>query len=273
MQEEIKRLEKLRNLFRTLMMACLMIELAAVVLIFAGQQVIGMAVGIASMAGYFYTKSTGKRRFGEACGKVQAEKTLGLKDVAFEGRMPFDGAVLHSAGLISSALKIDSTMMRNSLRGSYEGKNAAMGEITFGVVYPGQNRHEFNAGVLLTAEAPTLGAKPVLLMGHNSVRHKLIRKEYEDDGWKLCPVGGKNKGWYVFTPDGVAPEEQLLNRLDELSRQAEGMVLLSLKEGKMTAFFLGHFYTGEYKLGDPAEEKDLREKLFHHVPAAMQLAE
>ena len=273
MQENVKRLEKKRNLFRTLMMVCLMIELGAVVLIFMGQQVLGMVVGLASMAGYFYVKSQGKRRFAEACSKVQAEQTLGLRDMVYEGRQPFDGEMLHRTGMISSALKIDSTMKQNSLRGTYKGKAVDMGEITFGVVYHGQNKHEFNAGVLLTADAPTLGEKPVLLMGHSSVRHKLIRKEYEQDGWRLCNVGGKTKGWYVFTKDGSIPEETLLEKLDALSQETEGKVLLSLQDGKMTAFFLSSFYTDHYPLGDAVEEKELRKALFTHLNTAMKLAE
>lgn len=273
MQENVKQLEKLRNLFRTLMMVCLMIELGAVVLIFMGKQVLGMVVGIVSMAGYFYVKSQGKRRFSEACSKVQAEQTLGLKDLVYEGSKAYDGEILHRAGMISSALKIDSARMQNSLRGQYKGKPVEMSEATFGVVYPGQNKHEFNSGVLLTADAPTLGTKPVLLMGHSSVRHKLIRKEYEQDGWKLCNVGGKTKGWFVFTKDGSIPEESLLQKLDALSQETEGKVLLSLQDGKMTAFFLSSFYTGIYPLGDAVEENELRKVLFKHLKTAMALAE
>ena len=265
MKIDMKRLESVRGLYRTLMMVFLAIEIVAVVLIAASLGLAGVMVGVAAMVCYFVVKHAGKTKFGDACAHVQAEASLGLEDFVWQGRVPFDGRELHESGLVSSVLKIDSTLRQHALQGTAEGVRLSMSEVSFGVVYPGQNRHEFNAGAMLTAPMAQPVETPVLLLGHNSFRHKLIRKEYEDDGWKLCPVGGKAKGWFVFTPDGSIPEQGLLDRLDALNRAAGNQVAVSLKGGEATAFFLGGFYTDRYPLGDAPDEKALRKRLFDHV--------
>lgn len=271
MQNELKRLEGMRNMFRTIMMVFLLLELGAFVLIVTGQQMLGLILGCASMAGYFIVKNKGKNRFGDACAKVQAEVSLGLKDVAYEGRKPFDPNVMKACGMVSLALKVDAPLMRRALTATLEGVRLTMAEITFGVVYPGQNKHEFNSGTLITAPMAQPVEKPVLLLGHNSFRHKLIRSEYEESGWQLCPVGGKAKGWFVFTPDGVAPEQTLLDKLDALNRAAENRVAVSIKGSECMAFFMGAFYTDRFPLGDALIENDLKKKEFEHLPAFINL--
>lgn len=265
MKIDVKSIEKLRASCRRLILMLLAAELVAFVLIVAGQGLPGVVLGVAAMAGYFIVKRKSKQRFGDACAKAQAEATLGLDDLVYEGRTPFDGSILHASGLVSSALRIDSTMRQRALRGSREGVKLEMSEITFGVVYPGQNRHEFASGVMITSPMGMAVETPVLLLGHNSFRHKLIRKEYEDDGWKLCPVGGKAKGWFVFTPDGSIPEQALLDKLDALNRACENKFAVSIRDGKATAFFMGSFYTDAYPLGDEVEEAALRKTLFPHM--------
>lgn len=265
MKIDVAPLEKLRAACRRLMLALLAAELVAFVLIVAGLGLPGVLLGAAAMAGYFMVKRRSKQRFSDACARVQAEATLGLTGLVYEGRVPFDGSVLHESGLVSSALKIDSTMRQRALRGTRDGVQLEMSEITFGVVYPGQNRHEFASGVMITSLMGTPIDTPVLLLGHNSFRHKLIRKEYEDDGWKLCPVGGKAKGWFVFTPDGSIPDQALLDRLDALNRACENKFAVSIRDGKATAFFMGSFYTDAYPLGDEVEEAALRKVLFPHM--------
>lgn len=265
MENVIRQLEGMRNGYRRLIFAILAVELAAFVLIVAGQGLLGVLLGIVTMVAYFVVKHVSKHRYDEACAKAQAEATLGLTDMVYEGALNFDGSELHRCGMVSSALKIDSTMRRHALKGQRDGVPVKMSEITFGVVYPGQNRHEFNTGVMISAPMTMQVDKPVLLLGHNSFRHKLIRKEYEDDGWKLCPVGGKARGWFVFTPDGTATDQALLDRLDALNQGAENKVAVSIRNGKAKAFFMSSFYTDRYALGEPVTAAELRRKQFMHM--------
>lgn len=271
MENAIKRLNGIRNKYRHLIMAILAVEVVAFVLIVCGQGLAGVLLGVVTMVGYFAMKRVGKHRFDEACAQTQAEATLGLSDMVYEGTLLFDGSELHKSGLVSSALKIDSTMRRHALKGTRDGVPVEMSEITFGVVYPGQNRHEFNAGVMISAPMAMAVDTPVLLLGHNSFRHKLIRKEYEDDGWKLCPVGGKARGWFVFTPDGSVPAQELLDRLDALNQGAENKVAVSIRKGRATAFFMSSFYTDRYPLGEEVTAAQLRKPQFAHMDSFIAL--
>lgn len=254
-------------------MVCLCIEILAVVLMFTSQQVLGLIIGLAAFIGYFVVTRVGKRQINDAVAQAQM-KNLGLEGYQYVGRLEIDKKELAQSRLLPSRCVLDTPVFQHGAKGQLNGRNLTVGEITLS--FPkqeGKQNREFNNGAFVMTKLQKPAQTPLVLLGNKPFMVALTRQDYANDGYTQCPIGGKNKGWYAFTPGNAIPEEKLADAWENLSQAAGGQVAMAVKEDKVYAFFCSQFTTDSFQLSEEIQESDLRKKVFPHLPLLMDVVD
>ncbi|MBQ8536835.1 MAG: hypothetical protein IJ461_05455 [Clostridia bacterium] len=259
-------LNKKRNRFRTLTMICLCVEILAVVLMFTSHQVLGLVIGLASFAGYFVITRMGKRQVNDAVAQAQM-KNLGLDGCRYLGRLAVEKKELAEAELLPSRCVLDTPVFQHGAVGQMGGRELTVGEITLS--FPkkeGKQNREFNSGAFVVATLTKPLETPLVLLGNKPFMISLTRQDYANDGYTQCPIGGKNKGWYAFTPGNAIPDEKITQAWEALCEAAGGQAAMAVKGDKVYAFFCGLFTTETFQLSEEIAEADLKKRVFPHLP-------
>ncbi len=112
-----------------------------------------------------------------------------------------------------------------------------------------------------------------MLLGRYALKHAAWRAEYEKDGLRLSPAGGKEKGWYALTKGAVSPDEKLLEKWDAVCETAKMRAAMHVSGNELAAFFNGQFYTGEFPLEEEVTESMFRKHSFAAIVPLMELVE
>jgi len=266
-----EQMNKKRNLFRTLTMICLCVEILAVVLLFTSQQALGLAIGLLSFVAYFVVTRLGKRKINDLVARAQM-KNLGLENDQYLGRQPVDKQKLAASELLPSRYVLDTPVFQHAVRGHMKGREITVGEVTLS--FPrreGKQGREFNNGAFVMTQLKEKVKTPVVLLGNKPFMVSLTREDYAKDGYTQCPVGGKNKGWYAFTPGNEIPDEKLLSAWEKLSAAANGQAALAVRGKTVYAFFCSLFTTDLFQLSEEITDADLKKRVFPHLPLLMDV--
>jgi len=264
-------LNKKRNLYRNLTLICLCVEMVAVVLIFTGSNVPGLALGLATFVGYFFITRMGKRRVNDEVAKCQM-KNLGLENYEYLGRYEVDKQKLAASELLPSRCKLDTPVFQHAAKGKLDGRDLTVGEITLS--FPrqeGKQNREFNNGAFVMTQLKDKVKTPVVLLGNKPFMVGLTREDYAKDGYTQCPIGGKGKGWYAFTPGNDIPDEKVLAAWEKLAAAAGGQAALAVRGKTVYAFFCSLFITDTFQLSEEITDSDLKKKLFPHLPLLLEV--
>ena len=269
----MKKLRALHVAYRAGVMALAAVMLGAVAVMFAMNRNGGLILGVAAMIAYFALTRLLRRRYNDLCARTQTLCSLPLENMNYQNRASSLVDAMKACGLLPQVLTVDMPLCLNTVTGTYQGISVEMAEATFGCIGENQKKRVFNSGIALRLPLQTAMETPVMLIGKRPFHHTVTRKSYEADGWKMANVGGKTKGWYAFTPNGAAPDQALLEKWDALCQKLEGKVIVSLREKELCAYFVSSFYTDQYNINEPVDEKTLTARLFHHLPLVKKLAE
>lgn len=267
----IAALNKKRNLVRYSSIAVAALDLIAILMIMGGMQLPGIVIGLAALIGGAVFKSRGKKAFREECCRLQTEKALGLSEAKYQGEIKETEAFVHGLHLVPTSLKLMQPLLLHSVSGKMRGVAVQVAEATLGCREEGKKQPTYSSGVLVRA---TLG-KPcqdtALLLGRYAFKHAALRAEYEKDGLRLSPAGGKDKGWYALTPGAVSPSAELLEKWEAVCQAAKMRAAMYVSGNELVAFFNGQFYTGEFLLEEPVTEGMFKKHSFAAIVPLMEL--
>lgn len=266
----IAALNRKRNTVRYSSIAVAAVDLVAIVMIMGGLRLPGAIIGLAALIGGAIYKRKGKKAYQEECCRRQTLQALGLAEAAYIGEKKETTDWMQSARLTPASAVLTEPLLMHAVKGQLRGTPVTISEVTFGCQENGKRQMTYSSGVLVRAELKKDVQMPALLLGRYAFKHAALRAEYEKDGLRLSPAGGKEKGWYALTEGAVSPDEKLLNKWDAVCEAAKMRAALSVHGTEMVAFFNGQFYTGEFPLEEEVTEGMFRK---HSFAAIVPLAE
>lgn len=269
---KIAALNKKRNCVRYSSIAVAAVELVAILMIMGGMKLPGAIIGMVALIGGALYKRKGKKAYQEECCRLQTLTALGLQDAAYIGEKKETVEWLREMKLTPGSAQLVQPLLMHAVNGRLRGVDAEIAEVTFGCQEAGKKSATYSSGVLVRTKLQKPVA-PVLLLGRYAFKHAALRAEYEKDGMRLSPAGGKEKGWYALTPGAVSPEEALLEKWDKVCETAKQRAALSVDGDMLTAFFNGQFYTGEFALEEELTEGMLRKHSFAAIVPLMEMIE
>lgn len=259
-------LNKKRNFYRALTMICLCVEILAVVLMFTVHKPLGLAVGLIAFVVYFVITRVGKRKINDEVARIQT-RNLGMENFKYIGRQEVDKHKLAAAELLPSRYALDTPVYQHVATGSLRGRDLTVGEITLS--FPkqaGKQGREFNNGAFVMTTLKEKVKTPMVLLGNKPFMVGLTREDYAKDGYTQCPIGGKGKGWYAFTPGNDIPDEKILAAWEALAADCGGQAALAVRGKTVYAFFCSRFTTDTFQLSEEITDADLKKKVFTYLP-------
>lgn len=269
----VSMLNKRRLLARYFPLGMAVAELAAVLLMMTGSRAVGLTIGLIVFVGGIFLKSRIKKSYTEACCRAQTMTALGLTEAEYLGENKESAEWLQQTHLLPASAVVTQPLVLHGIRGKMRGTQLWLGEITFGCQESGKKAATYSSGVLVRVPLAHAAAEKTLFLGKYAFKHAALRAEYEKDGMRLSPAGGKEKGWYALTPGAVSPSDLLCEKWEAVCAAAKQRAALYVGEGELVAFFNGQFYTGEFALEEELTESTLRKHSFAAVVPLMELAE
>ena len=268
----IAALNKKRNCVRYSSIAVAVVELAAILMIMGGIKLPGVIIGLAALVGGAVYKRKGKKAYQEECCRLQTLTALGVQETAYIGEKKETTEWMREMKLTPASTQLVEPLLLHVVNGKLRGVETEIAEVTFGCQEAGKKTATYSSGVLVRVKL-TKSAEPALLLGRYAFKHAALRAEYEKDGMRLSPAGGKERGWYALTPGAVSPDEMLLEKWDKVCDAAKQRAALSVDGDRLAAFFNGQFYTGEFALEEELTEGALRKHSFAAIVPLMELVE
>jgi len=173
---------------------------------------------------------------------------------------------------LPSRCKLDTTVIQPAAKGKLDGRDLTVAVITLS--FPrqeGKQNREFNNGAFVMTQLKDKVKTPVVLLGNKPFMVGLTREDYAKDGYTQCPIGGKGKGWYAFTPGNDIPDEKVLAAWEKLAAAAGGQAALAVRGKTVYAFFCSLFITDTFQLSEEITDSDLKKKLFPHLPLLLEV--
>ena len=269
----IAALNRKRNTVRYSSIAVAAVDLIAILMIMGGLQLPGCVIGLAALIGGAVYKRKGKKAYQEACCRLQTMNALGVMDAEYIGEKQESAIWLHETHLVPSSASLVQTLLLHTVKGRLRGVPATISEATIGCQEAGKRQATYSSGVLVRAELKKGVNTPALLLGRYAFKHAALRAEYEKDGLRLSPAGGKEKGWYALTEGAVLPDEKLIEKWDSVCEAAKMRAALYVGGNELVAFFNGQFYTGEFPLEEPVTEGMFRKHSFAAIVPLVELLE
>jgi len=268
----IAALNRKRNAVRYSSIAVAAIEMTAILMIMGGMKLPGLLIGLAALIGGTVYKRKGKKAYQEECCRLQTLTALGLQDAVYTGEKKETVEWLREMKLTPGSAQLVQPLLLHAVNGKLRGTDVEIAEVTFGCQEAGKKSATYSSGVLVRTKLQKPVA-PALLLGRYAFKHAALRAEYEKDGMRLSPAGGKEKGWYALTPGAVSPDEMLLEKWDKVCETAKQRAALSVDGDMLAAFFNGQFYTGEFALEEELTEGALRKHSFAAIVPLLELIE
>lgn len=269
----ISALNKKRNLVRYSSVAVAAVDLVAILLIMGGIQLPGIIIGMAALIGGAVLKRKGKKSFQEECCRLQTEKALGLRNLQYQGECKETEEFLHSLHLVPASACVTQPLLLHAASGKLCGLPAQIAEATIGCHEEGKRQPTYSSGVLVRVTMEKAYPDAALMLGRYAFKHAALRAEYEKDGLRLSPAGGKEKGWYALTSGAVSPADELLEKWHAVCEAAKMRAALYVGGNELVAFFNGQFYTGEYPLEEEVTEGMFKKHSFAAIVPLMELLE
>jgi len=234
---------------------------------------VGVAVGLVVLIGGAAAKSRLKKSFVEDCSHMQTMQALGLKNAQYLGESKQEPQWLHETHLLPSTAVVTQPLVLHAVQGEAHGTQLWMGEVTFGCNENGKKAATYSSGVLVKAPLRRPVADKALFLGRYAFKHAALRAEYEKDGLRLSPAGGKEKGWYALTEGAVSPDGALCEKWDAVCAAAKNRAALYVEGEQLAAYFYGSFYTGEFPLEEEVTAGTLKRHAFAAIVPLMELVE
>ena len=269
----IAALNRKRNIVRYSSVAVATVDLIAVLMIMGGWQLPGCMIGLAALIGGTVFKRKGKKAYQEECCRRQALGALGVAEAEYIGEKKESVDWLKETRLLPSSASLVQPLLLHTVKGQLRGVPVVISEATFGCQEAGKRQATYSSGVLVRAELQKEVSAPALLLGRYAFKHAALRAEYEKDGMRLSPAGGKEKGWYALTEGAASPDAALLDKWDDVCAAAKQRCALSVHGRELVAFFNGQFFTGEFLLEEPVTEGMFRKHSFAAIVPLMELVE
>lgn len=262
---DIAALNKKRNMLRYSAIAVAALELLAIVMMLGGVKLPGLLLGLAVFIGGVVYKRKGRKAYEAECCRYQTLGALGVKDAQYTDQIKMDESWMHQTHLLPASANTMQPLLLHHVKGTLRGLKVEIAEMTFGCTEENKKQPTYSSGVLVRAHLPSAGQKRVLLLGRYAFKHAALRNEYEKDGLRLSPAGGKEKGWYALTDGAVSPDAMLLDKWQAVCDAAKMRAALYIEDGCATAFLNGSFYTGEF----PLEEEITQSTFKRHTCTAL----
>lgn len=262
---DIAALNKQRKILRYVSLAVAGVEIVAIMMILGGVKLPGLLLGLAALIGGAAYKRKGRKAYEEECCRYQTLGALGVMDAQYTDRIKMGENWMHQTHLLPASAQTTQPLLLHHIKGTLHGMKVEIAEMTFGCQEANKKQPTYSSGVLVRADLPAAGQKRVLLLGRYAFKHAALRNEYEKDGLRLSPAGGKEKGWYALTDGAVSPDETLLNKWQSVCDTAKMRAALYVEDGCATAFLNGSFYTGEF----PLEEEVTQSSFKRHTCTAL----
>ena len=269
----VAALNRKRTILRYSSIAVAAIDLIAILMIMMGLQLPGVIIGLAALVGGAIFKSRGKKAFGEECCRLQTIQALGLKDGKYLGEKKETEDFMYGTHLVPSSSVLMQPLLLHAINGKMKGIELQIAEITIGCREANKKQPTYSSGVLVRATLDKPCKDAALLLGRYAFKHAALRAEYEKDGLRLSPAGGKEKGWYALTEGAVSPDEALLEKWEAVCTASKQRAALYVGGNELTAFFNGQFYTGEFPLDEEVTESMLKRHSFAAIVPLVELIE
>lgn len=268
----IAALNKKRTLLRYSSIAVAAVDMVAVLMILGGWKLPGVVVGLGALIGGAVYKRKGKKAYQQACCRAQTLTALNVKDAAYTAEKKQSAAWMLALGLTPSSAQLTDPLLLHGVNGKLRGVQVEIAEVTFGYQEANKKQATYSSGVIVRAKLnKTMDA--ALLLGRYAFKHAALRAEYEKDGLRLSPAGGKEKGWYALTEGAASPDALLLEKWDQVCEAAKHRAALRVAGDELVAFFNGQFYTGEFALEEEVTEGMFRKHSFAAIVPLMELIE
>lgn len=268
----IAALNRKRKVIRYSSIAVAAVDLAAILMIMMGWQLSGAVIGLAALIGGAVFKRKGKKAFEEECCRLQTLRALGVADGAYMPEEKKTADWLRNTHLVPSSSQLTEPVLWHGVKGQLRGAAVEIAEMTMGCQESNKKQATYSSGVYVRTKMDKPVENPVLLLGKFAFKHAALRAEYEKDGLRLSPVGGKEKGWYALTEGAVSPDAALLEKFDEVCSVAKHRVAMYLAGDELVAFFNGQFYTGEFPLEEDVTEGMFKKHSFAAIVPLMAMA-
>lgn len=269
----IAALNRKRNIVRYSSVIVAAVDLAAVLMIMGGWQLPGCVIGLAALIGGAVFKRKGKKAYQEECCRLQTLRALGVAEAEYIGEKKESVDWLRETRLMPASASLAEPLLLHTVKGQLRGVPVVISEATFGCQEAGKRQATYSSGVLVRAELKKEISAPALLLGRYAFKHAALRAEYEKDGLRLSPAGGKEKGWYALTEGAVSPDAALLDKWEDVCAVAKQRCALSVHGTELVAFFNGQFYTDEFPLEEEVTEGMFRKHSFAAIVPLMELIE
>lgn len=269
----IAALNRKRNMVRYSSVAVAAVDLVAILMIMAGWQLPGCVIGLAALIGGAVFKRREKKAYQEACCRLQTLGALGVADAEYIGEKKESADWLLKTRLTPTSASLTQPLLLHAVKGQLRGMPVMVCEATLGCQEPGKRQATYSSGVLVRAELKKEISAPALLLGRYAFKHAALRAEYEKDGLRLAPAGGKEKGWYALTEGAASPDAVLLDKWEDVCAASKMRCALRVHGNELVAFFNGQFYTGEFPLEEPVSEGMFRKHSFAAIVPLMELIE
>lgn len=266
-------MNKKRNLVRYSSVAVAAIDLVAILLIMGGMQLPGIMIGMAALIGGAVFKRKGKKAYQEECCRLQTEKALGLRDLQYQGECKETEEFVRNTHLLPASSVLVQPLLMHAASGKLCGLPVQIAEATIGCHEEGKRQPTYSSGVMVRVTLEKAYPDTALLLGRYAFKHAALRAEYEKDGLRLSPAGGKEKGWYALTPGAVSPSDALLERWDAVCEAVKMRAAMYVSGNELVAFFNGQFYTGEFPLEEEVTEGMFKKHSFAAIVPLMELVE
>jgi len=270
---DVAALNRRRQLVRYFPLGIAVLELAAVLLIMAGVRAVGMALGLVVLAGGFVVKLRIKKNYTETCCRLQTLSALPVTESEYLGESKETAEWLQKTHLLPASAVVTQPLVLHGIKGKMRGMEMQLGEMTFGCHENGKKAATYSSGVLVRVPLAQPVQEKVLFLGKYAFKHAALRAEYEKDGMRLSPAGGKEKGWYALTAGAVSPSDSLCEKWDAVCTAAKQRAALYAGENELVAFFNGQFYTGEFAIDEELTESVFRKHSFTAIIPLLELVE
>ena len=267
----IAALNKKRNLVRYSSIAVAALDLIAILMIMTGIQLPGIVIGLAALIGGAVYKHKGKKAYQEDCCRLQTINALGVQEAQYTAQIEESVQWLQETHLVPASAQLTTPLLLHAVSGKLRGADVQLAEATIGCREAGKKQPTYSSGVLVRVKLAKPCADAALLLGRYAFKHAALRAEYEKDGLRLSPAGGKEKGWYALTPGAVSPSAALLEKWDAVCESAKMRAAMYVSGNELVAFFNGQFYTGEFLLEEPVTEGMFKKHSFAAIVPLMEL--
>lgn len=266
-------LNRKRNMVRYSSIAVAVVDLAAILMIMMGWQLPGAVIGLSALIGGAVYKRKGKKAYQEECCRLQTLQALGLKDAVYKAEEKKTADWLRQTCLVPASSQLTEPVLWHAVTGQMRDAQTEIAEITMGCYENKKKQPTYSNGVFVRVALQKPVEHAALLLGRYAFKHAALRAEYEKDGLRLSPVGGKEKGWYALTKGAVSPDAALLEHFDAICTVAKHRVAIYVAGNELVAFFNGQFYTGEFPLEEEVTEGMFRKHSFAAIVPLMELVE